>query len=104
MTVNFFAILEVQVLKIVKEIRTYCPRCKTHTIHTVSLYKKGKDSPLKAGNRRYERKKKGYGGQPKPIQRKTAKTTKKQTLRLKCKECGYTILRKGLRLKKLEIV
>ncbi|MGQ4833312.1 MAG: 50S ribosomal protein L44e [Candidatus Asgardarchaeia archaeon] len=91
-------------MKIVKEIRTYCPRCKTHTVHTVSLYKKGKDSALRAGARRYNRKKKGYGGQPKPIQRKTAKVTKKQTLRLKCKNCGYVIMKEGIRLKKLEIV
>ncbi|MHA1507046.1 MAG: hypothetical protein ACTSR0_07745 [Candidatus Asgardarchaeia archaeon] len=52
-------------MKISPVLKTYCPRCNAHTEHTVSLYKKGKDSPLTAGNRRYMRKKKGYGGQPK---------------------------------------
>ncbi|RLG07131.1 MAG: 50S ribosomal protein L44e, partial [Thaumarchaeota archaeon] len=32
-----------------------------------------------------------------------AKLTQKQTLKLTCKECGYTIHKKGIRLKKLEI-
>ena len=102
-THQLYCYLEVSAIKITKTIRTYCPRCNTHTIHTVSLYKKGKESALSAGRRRYDRKKKGYG-QPKPIQKKTAKTTKKQTLKLQCKTCGYIILRKGIRLKKLEIV
>jgi len=91
-------------MKMTKKVNTYCPRCKTHTEHTVALYKKGKDSPLSAGARRYNRKKAGYGSQPKPIQKKFAKTTKKQTLRLKCTKCGYIIQRKGMRLKKLEFI
>jgi large subunit ribosomal protein L44e len=90
-------------MKMVKVVRTYCPKCNKHTEHTVSLYKKGKDRALAEGNRRYDRKQKGYGGQKKPIQRKTAKTTKKQTLKLKCKDCGYIIQKRGLRLRKLEI-
>lgn len=97
-------LLEVSTIKIVKNIRTYCPRCNTHTVHSVSLYKKGKESSLRAGRRRYDRKKKGYGGQPKPIQKKTAKTTKKQTLKLQCQVCNYISMRKGIRLKKLEIM
>ena len=90
-------------MKMVKVIRTYCPTCKKHTEHTVTLYKKGKDRALAEGNRRYARKQKGYGRQKKPIQRRTAKTTKKQTLKLKCKDCGYIIQKRGLRLRKLEI-
>ncbi len=82
---------------------TYCPRCNKHTEHTVALYKKGKDRVLAEGARRYSRKQKGYGGQKKPKQRKTAKTTKKQSLKLKCKVCGYTIQRAGTRAKKIEI-
>lgn len=39
------------------------------------------------GKRRYDRKQQGYGGQTKPILHKKAKTTKKVTLRLECKEC-----------------
>lgn len=90
-------------MKTPKVIMTYCPRCKKHTEHAVSLYKKGKDRVLAEGTRRYRRKQKGYGGQKKPKQRRTAKTTKKQSLKLKCKVCGYTIQRAGIRVKKIEI-
>ncbi|MDH5769901.1 MAG: 50S ribosomal protein L44e [Candidatus Bathyarchaeota archaeon] len=90
-------------MKTPKVIMTYCPRCKKHTEHGVTLYKKGKDRVLAEGTRRYRRKQKGYGGQKKPKQRRTAKTTKKQSLKLKCKVCGYTIQRAGIRVKKIEI-
>ena len=39
------------------------------------------------GKRRYDDKQKGFGGQTKPVFHKKAKTTKKITLRLECKEC-----------------
>jgi large subunit ribosomal protein L44e len=90
-------------MKIPKEITTYCPKCKKHQPHTVSLYKKGRARADAEGTRRYERKQRGYGGQKKPIQRRTAKTTKKQTLLLTCKVCGYTIQKAGIRLRKMEI-
>ena len=38
-----------------------------------------------------------------PLQKKFAKTTKKQTLKLKCKKCGFVIQKKGMRLRKLTI-
>jgi large subunit ribosomal protein L44e len=87
-----------------KEITTYCPKCQSHQVHTVSLYKAGKRRALAKGERHHElREKKGYGGQKFPRQRKFAKTTKKQTLRLKCKSCGFMRHKKGIRLKKLII-
>ena len=86
-----------------KEIRTYCPKCKAHQIHTVSMYKAGKRRALAKGERHHEREKKGYGGQKYPLQREFAKTTKKQTLKLKCKVCGYTRHKEGIRLRKLII-
>jgi large subunit ribosomal protein L44e len=62
---------------------TFCPgKCRHHTLHKVSQYKKGKESMSAQGRRRYDRKQSGYGGQTKPIFRKKAKTTKKITLRL----------------------
>ena len=64
-------------MKYPRTIRTYCNRCRQHTEFGVSIYKKGRDRNLAEGNRRYKRKQKGYGGQVKPRQRKTAKTTKK---------------------------
>ncbi|MFX1486535.1 MAG: 50S ribosomal protein L44e [Promethearchaeota archaeon] len=91
-------------MRISKNIRTYCPKCKKHSSHTVSLYKRGKDRTLAAGARRYARKKAGYGSQPKPVPKKVAKTTKKQSLKFRCSECGYIHHREGMRLRKLEIV
>lgn len=91
-------------MKVPKEIRTYCPKCKKHTAHSINIYKKGKDRSVALGARRHAEDKKGYGGQKFPELKRTAKTTKKQTLRYKCKVCNYTIQREGMRLRKLEIV
>jgi len=90
-------------MKVPKTLNTYCPKCRKHTEHDISPYKRGRDRALAEGNRRYARKNEGYGGQRDPRQRKTAKTTKKQTLMLKCKTCGRVGQRMGIRLRKLEI-
>ncbi|MCP8310060.1 MAG: 50S ribosomal protein L44e [Candidatus Methylarchaceae archaeon HK01B] len=90
-------------MKIPKEIRTYCPRCKRHTAHSVAIYKKGKERSMALGSRRHAEDKKGYGGQKFPELKRSAKTTKKQTLKFKCKDCNYQIVRYGIRLKKMEI-
>lgn len=56
------------------------------------------------GERHHERvDRHGYGGSKAPMIRDIAKTTKKQSLRLKCKTCGTFVIRKGIRLKKLEV-
>ena len=68
-----------------KEMRKFCPRCKTHTVQAVALYKKG------------------YGGQKFPELKRTAKTTKKMTLRYTCKTCQYKTMKQGMRIRKLEI-
>ncbi len=91
-------------MKFPRSMRTYCPRCKTHTEFSVSLYKAGKRKAAKLGERRQARRKKGYGGQKFPLQHNQAKVSKKQTLTLECKECNYTLQRKGIRLKKAEVV
>jgi large subunit ribosomal protein L44e len=94
----------VAVVNVPKEVRTYCPRCKKHQTHSVTLYKAGKRRPLARGERHHKlREKRGYGGQKYPLQREFAKTTKKQTLKLKCKVCGYTRHKDGIRLRKLVI-
>ncbi|OYT60379.1 MAG: 50S ribosomal protein L44e [Desulfurococcales archaeon ex4484_217_1] len=90
-------------MKIPKEIRTYCPRCNAHTIHTVTIYKHGRRRALAEGERRYRRKQEGYGSKRKPEQKRFAKVTKKIVLKLKCKKCGYISHREGIRLKKAEI-
>ena len=81
-----------------KSRRTFCKgKCKKHTVHKVTQYKKGKESIFAQGKRRYDRKQRGYGGQTKPIFRKKAKTTKKIVLRMECSECKY---RKQLPIKR----
>lgn len=82
----------------------YCPRCHKYTEHTISTYKKGQDRSNAQGKRRMDRKTAGYGSFPKPIQHRFAKTTKKTALKYKCKDCGYIIQTKGMRLKRLEVV
>ncbi|OYT56149.1 50S ribosomal protein L44e [Candidatus Bathyarchaeota archaeon] len=90
-------------MELPKTLRTYCPKCKTHTVHTVSIYRKGRDRALAAGARHHEREKHGYGGQKYPELRRTAKTTKKVVMKLTCKQCGYILQRKGVRLRKATI-
>lgn len=56
-------------VNIPKTRRTYCKgkACRKHTPHKVTQYKKGKDSIVAQGKRRYDRKQSGYGGQTKPV-------------------------------------
>jgi len=90
-------------MKIPRTITTYCPRCNTHTEHSVTIYKHGKRRTLAAGQRRYLRKQEGYGSKRKPEQKRFAKVTKKVVLKIKCSKCGYIQHRKGIRLKRAEI-
>ena len=46
---------EVEEMKYPKQIRTYCPFCKRHTIHKVEKVKKRPRSELSAGQRRFRR-------------------------------------------------
>lgn len=87
-----------------KVIVTYCPKCRTHTEHSVTIYKHSKRRSLAEGERRYSRKKRGYGSKRKPEQKRFAKTTKKVVLKLKCNKCGYILHSRGIRLKKAELV
>src|SRR5690242_21596299 len=74
-------------LKFPKEVNTYCPKCGHHTAHSVTVYKAGKARTMAWGSRRQERRKHGYGGQKFPELKRTAKTTKKSLVRLKCRTC-----------------
>ncbi|CAH8593512.1 unnamed protein product [Schistosoma margrebowiei] len=86
-------------VNIPKTRNTFCKsaKCKKHTLHKVTQYKKGKDSLYAQGKRRYDRKQSGYGGQTKPILRRKSKTTKKIVLRLECSQCKC---KKQLRIKR----
>ena len=90
-------------MKMQKEMRKFCPKCKSHTVQSVALYKKGKDRTVAEGARRHAEDKKGYGGQKFPELKRTAKTTKKMTLRYTCKTCQFKTMKEGLRIRKLEI-
>ncbi|KAI3420992.1 Ribosomal protein L44 [Globodera pallida] len=88
-----------------KARRTFCPgkKCRKHTNHKVTQYKKGKESKFAQGRRRYDRKQKGNGGQTKPIFRKKAKTTKKIVLRMECVECKHRVQKAIKRCKHFEL-
>src|SRR2546430_14530242 len=82
-------------MKFPKEMRTFCPSCKRHTLHSVSLYKRGKERASSWGARRQARRKRGYGGQKLRVLIRTTETTKKATPRLKRNGWKKEILRKG---------
>jgi large subunit ribosomal protein L44e len=84
-------------------LRKFCPKCKTHTVQSVSIYKKGRDRKAAEGTRRHAEDKKGYGGQKFPELKRTAKTSKKITLRYSCRTCKRETMKEGMRMHKLEI-
>ena len=90
-------------MKYPRTTRRYCPYCRSHHIHNVSLYKKGKDGMLKHGKRRLEKKKRGYGSFPKEIFHKNAKVNKRSTPVLECTECGKKHYAKSYRVKRFEL-
>ena len=87
-----------------KSVNMYCPRCNTYTQHSVSHYHGGKRRTLAEGQRRYERKLKGYGSTRKPKQKRFAKVNKKVTLVFTCTKCGYKAVKSLGRMKKVELV
>ncbi len=91
-------------MKVPKNTKSLCPRCKKHTEFTISIYKKGKKRTLAEGQRRYERKKRGYGSQPKEVFHKNAKINKKTTPLLTCSVCGFKKYGRSQRIKKYEII
>lgn len=91
-------------MKVPKTIKSVCPRCKKHTEFKVSIYKAGKKRTMAEGQRRYLRKKKGYGSMPRPVFKKNAKINKKTLPMLKCTVCGFMKSGRPQRVKKFEIV
>lgn len=89
-------------MKMPREKRTFCPKCKKHTAHEVLKVKKRKASELKAGQRQFRRVMRGYGGFPRP-QPSGAKPTKKVSLLLRCKDCKKSHNMRGFRVKVLEL-
>jgi large subunit ribosomal protein L44e len=90
-------------VKYPRTVNRYCPKCRAHTIHNVSIYKKGKERMLNMGRRKLERKKIGYGSFPKEIFHKNAKINKKIVPLLECTKCGKKQYAKSYRVKKVEL-
>lgn len=98
-------------MKAPKKIKRYCPHCKTHTEHAVSIAKKRDRGTLKRGSIARARKRglgRGYGNKgrwgSKPTKPKMMgkKTSKKHDFRYKCAKCGkIQTPRKGFRARKL---
>ena len=81
----------------------FCKWCGKHTPHTVETVKKHQKRELSLGQRRFERKMKGYGSFPKPMPQ-GKKPTQRQDLRYRCTVCGkLTTRKKTYRVKKFEI-
>lgn len=92
-------------MKVPKEMRTYCPSCKKHTMHKVKNPRKGKARGLAWGTLRHERRTKGYVGKVKG-QATVRKQGKRQKIMLECKECKKSherVLGGGRTKKKVEI-
>ncbi|XP_020379429.1 60S ribosomal protein L36a-like [Rhincodon typus] len=75
-----------KIVNVIKIWRMHYKECCRYRPHTVTQYKKGKDSLYTPGKRCYDRKQNGYVGQPKPIFQKKGK---KIDLTLKCLEPNY---------------
>ncbi len=103
-------------MKLPKITRRYCPFCRKHTEHKISMAKKktpGSAHPLSSGSKiRMWKRGRGRGmgnvgklskGALSGWKRYGKKTSKKTDLRYTCKECGKThTQRKGYRAKKIE--
>ena len=90
-------------MKFPKSVNRYCPKCREHQKHEVSVYKKGKERAMNQGRRRVNRKKQGYGSFPKEIFRKNAKINKKSLPIFECTECGNKHYGKAYRVRKFEL-
>tara|TARA_Y100000310_G_scaffold342614_1_gene446578 strand:- start:1714 stop:2031 length:318 start_codon:yes stop_codon:yes gene_type:complete len=101
-------------LKIPKTRKTFCPKCKTQTEHTITIAKKRDRGTLKAGSLARlgarGRGKSGFGNHGSKsrkaisaFKRTGAKTSHKSDLRFKCSVCKKTQVKSSIRSKKLVI-
>ncbi len=91
-------------MKIPKQIKTYCKKCKKHEAHKLSQYKGRGARPMSVGTRKFQRKhKSGYGGKAKIIGT-VKKQNKKPTFIAECMVCKskrYFVIPK--KMKKTEL-
>lgn len=92
-------------MKIPKEVKRYCPKCKAHKAFRLKVFKPGAPRQMSAGQRRHARKEKvGYGGKSKFIAT-VKKQSKKPTFVAECTTCKKKIsFSLGKRMKPVEIV
>jgi len=85
-------------MKMPKNVQRYCPFCKKHTDHTISVNKKKNPSSLTYGSKVRARRRgraRGKGN--------LGRYSKKTDLRYQCKVCKKMhVQRQGFRAKKLE--
>ena len=102
-------------MKIPKNVKKYCPKCKTHASHKVSTVKKRAPSAFSYGSKKRARlrgRARGTGNRgrySKPAVSKFKmtgkKSSKKTDLRYQCGKCSKSqTQRTGFRAKKIEFV
>ncbi|MFH0830387.1 MAG: 50S ribosomal protein L44e [Candidatus Aenigmatarchaeota archaeon] len=93
-------------MKIPKIQKRFCPHCKMHTEQEVRRVGSGKKRrEMAIGQRRFNRKMKGYGSFPKSNPKDRAKPVKKVDLRYECKKCKrQNTIGLGYRAGKFEMV
>lgn len=87
-----------------KEIRTYCPTCRKHSVMKVKVASKGRARSLAHGTRRHERSLLGHGGKRKG-KKAVKKQGKRQKLMLTCPDCKKSVEKvlRGRTKKKVEL-
>ncbi len=91
-------------MKFPKEVNTYCPYCRKHTVHKVKIPSKGRARTMSIGNRKHDKSMKGHGGK-RAGEKTVKKQGKRQRVMLLCPECKKKHERtvSGRTKKKLEI-
>ena len=89
-------------MKLPRQVKGYCPKCKKHVVQEIESVKKKKASELAQGQRRFRRVTSGYGGFPRPKPEGREKPTRKVWIRYRCKVCKKATQRPGIRAKKFE--
>ncbi len=73
-------------MKYPKEVRTYCPKCKKHTVHKVKLVGRGTRRSMSIGDRKHNRSLMGHGGK-RAGEKTVKKQGKRQVIVMECGEC-----------------
>ena len=68
-------------MKLPRQVKGYCPKCKKHQTKEIERVKKKKASELAQGQRRFRRVTSGFGGFPRPKPEGRVKPTRKVWIR-----------------------